>query len=233
MMLSYKTILLPGFGLSLVTLSGIPSQQDCSYCPETILVKGGVLITDQQDSLHLTDYYIGKYEVTQAQWVAVMGTNPSKHQGCNDCPVEQVSWDDANTYLRRLNKLSGKSYRLPFEAEWEYAATGGRFTRHLQYAGSNDLDQVAWHGENAGHQTHPVGTKKPNELGLYDFSGNVWEWCADIYRGGRTQNGMLRGGAWTSWENYCTPHFRNDYYSRQHACETDGFRVAHPVMIDL
>lgn len=209
--------------------------QDCPYCPETVLVKGGNLrINGTDELLNIADYYIGKYEVTQAQWAAIMDNNPSLHTGCEECPVERVSWHDAHEYLRRLNKKSGKSYRLPTEAEWEYAAKGGKLSRNLRYAGSNDLMEVAWYGENAESTSHPVGQKKANELGLHDMSGNVWEWCLDQYHAKANTNlGMLRGGAWTSWEGYCTPQFQNSYYSKQHGCETDGFRVAHPALIDL
>ena len=128
----------------------------------------------------LSSFYIGKYEVTQALWKAVMGSNPSNRKGDN-LPVENVSWNDCQTFLRKLNAMTGKNFRLPTEAEWEYAARGGNLSRGYQYSGSKKIDDVAWYNNNSGGETHPVGTKAPNELGIYDMSGNVWEWCQDWY----------------------------------------------------
>ena len=130
-------------------------------------------------SVTLSSYYICKYEVTQALWRAVMGSNPSYSKGDN-LPVECVSWNDCQTFIKRLNSYTGRDFRLPTEAEWEFAARGGNYSRHYKYSGSNNLDDVAWHGDNSD-RTHPVGTKRPNELGLYDMSGNVFEWCSDWY----------------------------------------------------
>ena len=126
------------------------------------------------------DYYIGKYEVTQALWKAVMGNNPSYFKGDN-LPVEQVSWNDCQEFISKLNRITGKTFRLPTEAEWEYAARGGNKSRGYQYSGSNNPSNVAWYDDNSGDKTHAVGTKQPNELGIYDMSGNVWEWCQDWY----------------------------------------------------
>ena len=126
------------------------------------------------------DYYIGKYEVTQALWKAVMGNNPSNFKGDN-LPVENVSWDDCQEFISKLNRITGKTFRLPTEAEWEYAARGGNKSRGYQYSGSRNLSHVAWYENNSGHKTHAVGTKQPNELGIYDMSGNVREWCQDWY----------------------------------------------------
>ncbi|WP_302428048.1 SUMF1/EgtB/PvdO family nonheme iron enzyme [uncultured Prevotella sp.] len=126
------------------------------------------------------DYYIGKYEVTQALWQAVMGNNPSSFKGDN-LPVEQVSWNDCQKFISQLNRITGKTFRLPTEAEWEYAARGGNKSRGYQYSGSNNLSDVAWYTDNSGYKTHTVGTKQPNELGIYDMSGNVLEWCQDWY----------------------------------------------------
>lgn len=126
----------------------------------------------------LSDYYIGQTEVTQALWKAVMGSNPSYHRGDN-LPVEQVSWDDCQVFIQKLNQLTGKQFRLPTEAEWEYAARGGRKSRGYKYAGDNNIDSVAWYKGNSGYETHPVATKQANELGIYDMSGNVREWCSD------------------------------------------------------
>ncbi len=128
----------------------------------------------------LSNYAICKFEVTQALWTAVMGSNPSYFKGENR-PVECVSWNDCQEFLQKLNGLTGKRFRLPTEAEWEYAARGGNKSKGYKYSGSNDVDEVAWYDGNSESQTHPVGTKKPNELGVHDMSGNVLEWCDDWY----------------------------------------------------
>ena len=126
------------------------------------------------------DYYIGKYEVTQALWQAVMDNNPSKFKGDN-LPVEHVSWNDCQKFLSRLNSITGKKFRLPTEAEWEYAARGGSKSKGYQYSGSNNLSDVAWYWDNSGYETQPVGSKQANELGIHDMTGNVREWCQDFY----------------------------------------------------
>ena len=145
----------------------------------------------------LSSYSIGATEVTQELWQAVMGSNPSNFQASTNSnygtnlqrPVEQVSWDDCQAFIKKLNQLTGKNFRLPTEAEWEYAARGGNKSKGYKYAGSNTLADVAWYWDNLpsqdegteGYGTQTVGTKAPNELGLYDMSGNVWEWCQDWY----------------------------------------------------
>ena len=126
------------------------------------------------------NYYIGKYEVTQALWQAVMGSNPSCFKGY-DLPVETVSWNDCQDFISKLNAMTGKRFRLPSEAEWEYAARGGNKSRGYQYSGSNTIGDVAWYDGNSGSKTHAVGTKQPNELGAFDMTGNVWEWCQDWF----------------------------------------------------
>ena len=139
----------------------------------------------------LSGYYISRYEVTQGLWQAVMGTDICQQrdkarayrvygEGAS-YPMYFISWNDCQIFLRKLNQLTGKHFRLPTEAEWEYAARGGNHSCGYKYSGSNDIDEVAWYKENSGKSTHPVGTKVPNELGLYDMSGNVSEWCADLF----------------------------------------------------
>lgn len=124
------------------------------------------------------NYFIGKTEVTQAFWKAVMGSNPSYYKGENK-PVELVSWNDCMTFISKLNSMTGKRFRLPTEAEWEFASRGGINSQGYTYSGSNTLDDVAWYTDNSDHVTHDVATKQPNELGIYDMSGNVCEWCSD------------------------------------------------------
>ena len=168
------------------------------------------------------DYYIGKYEVTQALWQAVMGSNPSNFKG-DDLPVEKVSWNDCQDFISKLNAMTGKRFRLPSEAEWEYAARGGKKSRGYQYSGSNTLGDVAWYEDNSGSKTHAVGTKQPNELGIYDMAGNVWEWCQDWYgsyssspqtnpigavSGSRR---VRRGGCWCSSASYCCSSYHGSY----------------------
>ena len=132
-------------------------------------------------SVTLSSFHIGKYEVTQGLWREVMGSNPSNNKAGDDYPVESVSWEDCQEFIRKLNARTGLNFRLPTEAEWEYAARGGRKSRGYKYSGSNSLGNVAWYEANSSDDTHPVGRKSPNELGLYDMSGNVWEWCQDWY----------------------------------------------------
>ena len=165
------------------------------------------------------NYNIGKYEVTQALWQAVMGNNPSYFKG-EDLPVEQVSWNDCQDFISKLNAMTGKKFRLPSEAEWEYAARGGKKSRGYQYSGSNTLGDVAWNDGNSGSKTHAVGTKQPNELGIYDMTGNVWEWCQDWYgsyssspqtnpTGAVSGSGRVyHGGSWVSSARDCRSSYR-------------------------
>ena len=168
------------------------------------------------------DYYIGKYEVTQALWKAVMGNNPSNFKGDN-LPVERVNWKDCQKFLSKLNRITGKTFRLPTEAEWEYAARGGNKSRGYQYSGSNNFSDVAWFMENSGSETHAVGTKQANELGIYDMSGNVREWCQDWYGKYNSSSQVnptgansgsrrvCRGGCWIYNDRGCRSSCRFSY----------------------
>lgn len=161
---------------------------DTTYQFEMIWVEGGNFAMGSEEfkdtkpvhQVNLDDFYMAKYEITQDLWKAVMGSNPSKYKGCVQCPVENISWKDAMQFVERLNKITGKKYSLPTEAQWEYAARGGKQGKNYKYAGSDDLEEVAWYDQNATFP-QPVGIKKNNELGIYDMSGNVGEWCLDTY----------------------------------------------------
>lgn len=183
----------------------------------------------------LSSYYIGETEVTQALWEAVMGNNPSFFKG-KQLPVEQVSWNDCQEFIRKLNDLTGKKFRLPTEAEWEFAASGGKKSRGYKYSGSNNITDVAWYDGKSGGNTHPVKTKQANELGIYDMSGNVWEWCQDWY-GSYNSNAQTnptgpisgsarvdRGGSWLHFAGYCRSSGRGycGHYLRNHYL---GFRL--------
>ena len=186
----------------------------------------------------LSTYSIGETEVTQALWKAVMGKKPSSFKGDN-LPVEKVSWDDCQKFITKLNKLTGRRFRLPTEAEWEYAARGGSKSRGYKYSGSNNIGDVAWYGydDNSSRKTHPVKTKLANELGLYDMSGNVYEWCQDrygSYSGGSQTNPtgpssgssrVLRGGSWFNDARYCRVSFRG-YDSPGYTNYALGLRLA-------
>ena len=192
------------------------------------------------------NYYIGKYEVTQALWKIVMGSNPSNFKGDN-LPVEKVSWNDCQKFISKLNKLTGKSFRLPTEAEWEFAARGGNKSRGYQYSGSNVIDDVAWFDDNGSSKTHVVGEKLSNELGIFDMSGNVDEWCqgqfyeykaspscnpignvesfsldpSDV----RSMFRMARGGSYAYWAKYSQLSSRSNYDPNSHSSNL-GLRLA-------
>ena len=193
---------------------------------------------DNEKPVHrvtLSGYYIGMYEVTQELWEAVMGSNPSYH-AASQYPVESVSWNDCKEFVSRLSSLTGMIFRLPTEAEWEYAARGGNKSLHYKYSGSDNIDDVAWYWDNSGKKTHAVGTKSPNELGIYDMSGNVWEWCSDRYgdysAGAQTNpqgpsagsDRVLRGGRWGSRARYCRVSNR-DYGDPGNSLSRSGLRL--------
>ena len=192
----------------------------------------------------LSDYYIGQTEVTQELWIAVMGSNPSYYDDPLH-PVDNVSWDDCKTFISKLNEMTGGSFRLPTEAEWEYAARGGNQGHGYKYSGGNDIDLVAWYWGNipshysgtTGYGTQPVATRAPNELGLYDMTGNVWEWCQDwygSYTSGAQENPtgpswgsyrIFRGGSWSRSAESCRVSYRNFSYPST-ADDSMGLRLA-------
>ncbi len=185
-------------------------------------------------------FYMGKYEVTQGQYQVVTGNNPSNFKKGDNYPVENVSWNDTQSFIRSLNGKGGSKYRLPTEAEWEFAARSGG--RSEKYAGGNDIDAVAWYTSNSGSSTHPVGQKQPNGLGLYDMSGNVWEWCGDWYDGScygssprnnpegpSSGSGRVgRGGGWDDNPGVVRAARRNGY-TPGYASINLGFRLILPV----
>ena len=184
----------------------------------------------------LSSFSIGKYEVTQEEWEAVMGSNPSRYKGAKR-PVECVSWDDCQEFIRKLNALTGKRFRLPTEAEWEYAACGGNRSQGYKYAGGNSIGSVAWYEGNSNNETHPVGQKQSNEMGLHDMAGNVYEWCQDwhgSYNSGSQTNPtgpfsgsyrVSRGGSWYNNARGCRVSNR-DSYSPDSRYNSLGLRLA-------
>lgn len=199
----------------------------------------------------LSSFYIGKYEVTQRLWTAVMGKkyNKSHNTGCDDCPVENVSWEDVYCFINKLRVLTNTPFRMPTQAEWEFAARGGKHSKGFKYSGASAINEVAWYVKNHKETkfgklgtTHPVGTKAPNELGLYDMSGNVWEWCGDLYtqeyvRNGKTVHSdwpypgmkpyfrrVIRGGSWGGTAMGCRVSYR-DFDTANYHDEYGGFRL--------
>lgn len=246
-------------------MKSIPAQMPAETYTETlpdgtsfemIKIEGGSFMMGDDESgysdekpahrVTVPDFYLAKYPVTQALWQAVMGENPARFKGA-DRPVEQVSWDDAQKFIEKLNDQTGKTYRLPSEAEWEYAARGGKnalarqeIGKDIIYAGGNKLKEVGWYGENSHGETKPVGLKLPNELGLYDMSGNVREWCADVWHsnyegapedgsawlsGGEQNWRVVRGGSWNYVDLLCRVSFRS-WDLTDSGYDYIGFRLA-------
>jgi len=228
---------------------GEPFTDDLHGTPlEMIFVPGGVFKMGSPEGIGHDDerpqhdvvvagFYIGKYQVTQAQWKAVMGKNPAIFKGDPALPVECVSWGDAKKFCGKISLITGKAYRLPSEAEWEYACRAGTTG---DYAG--DLDVMAWYSNNSGDKTHPVGQKQPNAFGLYDMHGNVWEWCEDVWRdsyedappdgsawlsGGGSERRVVRGGSWDGYEEDCRSACRYDLEPGHHNYSF-GIRVVVP-----
>ena len=218
------------FGNQTITLKGVSFTM--------IAVEGGTFsmgATSEQGSdadndekpvhsVALSDYYIGETEVTQELWQAVMGSNPSRFGGYPKRPVEQVSWNDCQEFIKKLNQLTGMNFRLPTEAEWEYAARGGNKSKGYKYSGGNTIGNVAWYTDNSGSRTHDVKTKQANELGIYDMSGNVYEWCQDWYGNYSSSSQtnptgpssgslrVIRGGSWSISARYCRVSDRCNFY---------------------
>jgi len=189
-------------------------------------------------TVNLDGFWIAKTEVTQAQWKAVMENNPSHFKGDN-LPVENVSWNDCQEYIKKLNAKTAKKYRLPTESQWEYAARGGNKSKNFKYSGSNNIDEVVWNITNSGAKTHDVGSKRANELGLYDMSGNVWEWCIDGYdknfyetveanmknpiNNRIKERFVWRGASWNNYSSYSRIAVRN-YDDITFKSNNGGFR---------
>jgi formylglycine-generating enzyme required for sulfatase activity len=192
----------------------------------------GDTLADDDEARHqatVADYYIGETEVTQELWEAVMPKNRSKHKGAK-LPVEYVTYDMCQEFIDRLSQLTGRPFRLPTEAEWEYAARGGKRSKGYLYAGANEIGQVGFTLGRIADSEQPVAQHKPNELGLYDMSGNVWEWCSDWYAkepGGRPSRyfHVIRGGAYDSSPRYCRTSNRFMYDERRRRPSV-GFRLA-------
>ena len=218
-------------GLEMISVEGGSFSMGCQKC------------SADASPVHLVTlaaFSIGKYEVTQKQWMAVMGKNPAAHKDCDNCPVENVSYDDVQLFLKKLNEMQpGKNYRLPTEAEWEYAASGGKTRHGYRYSGSNNLADVAYFRDNSDNTSHPVGEKTPNELGIYDMSGNVREWVSDWYDASYYQQSpsidprgpkdgefiVFRGGSWSDGPNNCLTAARFNEFSGERSSFT-GFRIA-------
>lgn len=231
--------------------STLQSFRDCPDCPEMVVIQAGSFdmgssgYSSAEKPVHRvtisSNFALGKTEITQGQWKLIMGSNPSKLTKCgNDCPVEKVSWNDAQVFIRKLNTKTGKQYRLPSEAEWEYACRAGE---RQEYCGSDDLDSVGWYlafpyKKSGSTKAHRVATKQANAWGLYDMSGNVMEWVEDSFHGdysGAPTDGsawtggsalrVLRGGSWGSESFTATAAFRGALLPEIQG-ESIGFRLA-------
>jgi len=208
-------------------------RKDCAVCPAMVLIPAGSFSMGSTSHLSeqpvhqvvITSFLLGKYEVTQGEWTAIMGSNPSANTACGErCPVERISWNEAQTFIHRLKQLTGLNYRLPSEAEWEYAARANTTLATDSEEEVEQLQQNAWYSKNSKGHVHPVGQKAPNGFGLHDMQGNVWEWVEDAFHEnylGAHPNGkprlshsesirrVLRGGSWFNEHKLLRPHHRN------------------------
>lgn len=229
-------------------IENIPLTANMIDIPQGSFQMGSNDARRSEKPVHSVDiklFKLAETEVTQQQWKALIGTNPSKFVGCESCPVERVSWNDIQQYLKRLNRKTGKRFRLPSEAEWEYACRSAG--KNQNYCGSNDRKEVSWYGRNSDQKTHPVKQKPPNELGLYDMSGNVFEWTQDCWNP-NYQNAPANGSAWTvgdcdsrvlrggSWNSFSSPGFLRSVFRFRHSADSRqfhvfGFRLAHDYII--
>mgnify|MGYP001347239307 CR=1 FL=1 len=225
----------------------LSAQTDLSEI-EMVLITGGTFKMGSSlgaksempvHSVNVNDFFLSIYEITHNQWFFVMGSNHSSYKGCNECPVSNINWNEVQDFLKKINESTGKKYRLPTEAEWEYAARGGIYSKNYEYSGSNNVEEVAFFEKNSENTIKPVGQKMPNELGIYDMSGNVWEWCSDWYsrtyysesplnnpKGPLSGNlRSLRGGSWYSEPKHMTVFYRSsgDPNNRNPGI---GFRIA-------
>ncbi len=235
--------------------------RDCDACPQMTTIPAGRMVMgspapgsppatdDEKDidvgfeespkhAVTVPAFALGTHEVTQREWVAVMGYNPSARQG-DTLPVDSINWDEAKAYIDKLRELSGKDYRLPTEAEWEYAARAGSDKTFPAGVNLSSLDDFAWHRNNAHERSHPVGTRKPNAFGLYDMLGNVWERTEDCWtphyedapaNGAARMDGdcdlrVVRGGSWVNWPRFLRPAYRFRYNTTSRY-EFVGLRVA-------
>lgn len=234
----------------------VKTFRDCPTCPEMVVIPAGSFIMGTPDpvrssandngndkekparKVQIKSFSLGKYEVTQAEWIALMGDNPSENQGEN-FPVDHVSWEMAQSFVEKLSKQTGKNYRLPSEAEWEYAARAGTSKEFYDNDNPTSLDTYAWFHGNSGMDVHAVGEKKPNHFGLYDMHGNVWEWTQDCwnpdYKGapetevaweeGNCESRVNRGGSWSNVARMLRSAFRSRF-STTLKSPYFGFRVA-------
>lgn len=240
-----ETITINGVSFKMVKVEGGTFRMGATF-------EQDIICETNERPLHyvtLDDYYIGETEVTEALWKAVMGSKPLYFRDPQK-PAHGVSWDDCQDFIQKLNELSGKNFRLPTEAEWEYAARGGKKRQFFKYAGSHNLDEVAWYGEDIETgRVHLVAEKKPNELGLYDMSGNASEWCSDWYgsytsesqinpKGAEPDSSrVIRGGSWSGYDNCCVSKRSSLRVSKRSGLDADyficenglGFRLVHSV----
>lgn len=228
-----NTFTVNGVSFDMVTVGGGVFVMGCT-------AEQGEEYEEEEKPIHqvtLSQFSIAKYEVTKALWVAVMGNETKKYEGDMNTPADNLTFDEATQFVEKLNSLTGNAFRIPSEAEWEFAARGGNKSLGYRFSGNSDIDKVAWYGANAESKSHPVGLKEPNELGIYDMCGNVIEWCNDdfefygiealvnpTYTETRVSR-IVRGGFYCNVESSCRISFR-EFFDPSMAYEFTGFRLA-------